>query len=109
MLTSIYHSKLFRVRAPGEVMDGTFLVQCYSTVKVASSAEEIHAGLPIITFVGVVDFSLRKDQDLSSERIPLDLRTIGLEERFLASRGCRECQEPVYPNTSRSTLVKRGV
>jgi hypothetical protein len=71
-------------------MDRTLLVQCYSAVKVASSAEEIHAGLPVVAFVGVVDFSLCKDQNLSSERVPLDLSTIGLEERFLAGRGCRE-------------------
>jgi hypothetical protein len=61
-------------------VDGTLLVQRDPTVKVASSAEEVHAGLPIVTFVRVIDFSLGEDQDLSSERVPLHLGTVGLVE-----------------------------
>jgi hypothetical protein len=91
MLTSIYHSKFFRIRAPSEIMDGTLLVQCDSTVKVPGSAEEVHASLPVVTFVRVIDFSLRQDQNLRSERIPLDLSTISLKEGLLAGWGSAEC------------------
>jgi hypothetical protein len=61
-------------------VNGTLLVECDPTVKVASSTEEVHASLPIVTFVRVIDFSLGEHQDLGSECVPLDLGTVSLVE-----------------------------
>ena len=85
-LTSINDAKLLRIWAPCEIMDRAFLVQRNSAIKIPSSAEQIHPSLSVVTLVRVVDFSLGKEENLSSKDVPFDLGTIGFKERLLASR-----------------------
>ncbi len=84
--TAICNPKFFRVRAPGEIVDRTFLVKSYPAVEVAGSTEKVQSGLPVITLVRGINFGLREHEDLCPERVPLDLSTIRLEEGLLASR-----------------------
>ena len=65
-------------------MDGAFLVQRNSAIKVASSAEQVHPSFSIVTLVRIVDFGLGEEEDLSAKGVPFDLGTISFKERLLA-------------------------
>ena len=84
-LTAKNDTELLRVRTPCEIMDGAFLVEWHTTVKVARGTDQIQtAGLSVVALVGLVYIGLCEDEDLRAERVPLDLRALCLEKRLLA-------------------------
>ena len=103
--TPINDPKLLRVWTPSEVVDGTLLVQCHTTVEIPSSAEQIQAtGLPVVTLVGLVHVSLGENEDLSAERVPLDGRAVRLEEVLLAQRRPSQAEQVIDFDAGRRTL-----
>jgi hypothetical protein len=80
------------------------LVQSDSTVKVAGGTEQIHAGLAVVTFVRVVDFGLREEEDLCSQSVPFDLPPISFKERLLAGRIAVEGEKAVNLDACRRAL-----
>lgn len=79
-LTTVHNPKLFAVRTPSNIVNGSLLVEGDAAVKIACYAEKIHGRLSIVAHVGVVDLGLGDDQCLSSEVVPLDLGAISLVE-----------------------------
>ncbi len=65
-------------------MDWAVFIQGNATIKVAGSADQIEtAGLPVVTLVRLVDIGSSENKDLGTERVPLDLGALGLEEGLL--------------------------
>ena len=85
-------------------MNRTLLVQSDSAVKVTGGTEQIHAGLAIVTFVRVVDFCLREEEDLCSQSVPFDLPPISFKERLLAGRSAVEGEKTVDLDACRCAL-----
>lgn len=85
-------------------MNRTLLVQSDSAVKVTSGTEQIHAGLAIVTFVRIVNFGLREEEDLSSQSVPFDLPPISFKERLLAGRVAVEGEKAVNLDACRRAL-----
>ena len=61
-------------------MDGSLLVEGDTAIEIAGCTDKIHGRLSVVAHVGIVDLGLGDDQSLSSEIVPLDLGTIGLEK-----------------------------
>ena len=85
-------------------MDGTFLVEVDSTIKITSGAEEVHSRFAIIALIAVIHLGLCEDQNLGAEQVPLYLCTVGFEEGFVARRGPVEGKEVVDLDTGGGAL-----
>lgn len=93
---SVYHTKLFAIWTPCNVVNGTLLVQRHPTIEVTSRTEKVKRSLPVVAHVGIVDFSLSDDECLGAEIVPFDLCAIGFEEG-LGTRGCgAKSEETIY-------------
>lgn len=107
-LTSINDAKLLGIRAPREIVDRAFLVQRNSAIKIASSTEQIHPSLSVVTLVRIVDFGLSKEENLSSKGVPFYLSTISFKECLLAGRRAAKSTQAKDLNARRGALIKNG-
>ncbi len=83
-LTAVNDAEFFGVRAPCEIVYGSFLVQGHTTVEGARRAKKIQSTcLAVVALVRLVNVCLREDQDMGADGIPLNRGTVSFEEGLL--------------------------
>lgn len=83
-LTAVNNTEFFGVRAPCEIVYGSFLVQGHTTIERARRAEKIQSTcLAVVTLVCLINVRLREDQDMCANGVPLNRGTVSFEERLL--------------------------
>lgn len=86
-------------------MDRAFLVKSNPAIEIPCGTEQVQHGLAVVAFVRVINFRLGKEEHLRAEGVPLDLRSIGLEEGLLASGWRIKGQKAVYFDVRWGTLT----
>ena len=86
-------------------MNRPLFVESDPAVEVAGCAQEVKAtSLSIVAFVCLINIRLSENEDLSAERVPLDLGALRLEECLLTGRRRTKCSETEDLDTGRLTL-----
>lgn len=83
---AVYDTELLGVGGPRHIVDRALLVKSDASVERAVGTQEVHVGLAVVAFVGLVNLCLRQHNQSSSELVPLELDFVGLEKGLLRNR-----------------------
>lgn len=66
--TSVDDSELLRVGSPGEVVNGSLLVESDSALEATSKGDQVEVGLSVVGLVGLIDVRGGEEKSLQGEK-----------------------------------------
>lgn len=80
---SVHDTELPRVGGPGDIVDGSLLVQRDAGIKCAAGTEKVQRRLAVVALARAVHIRLGQHEDAGTLLVPLELDLVALEERLL--------------------------